>query len=152
MPPTAPASNVDPALAAIIAQIESSGSDYALRFEPGQYDPAAATPLIFSIARVNDCSDDTARVISACSWGRYQIMGFNLYGSLGLAVPAIQFCADTSLQLAFFAKFLTANNINVPWSALKNDSTALYHFAKTYNGDGTAYSAVMLRAAQELSL
>ena len=154
MPETAsPSTTADPALARVIAQVESSGQICAVRFEPSVYaDCPQSSGIVSKIARLNFCDIQTARVIYSTSYGLYQIMGFNLYGGLGYENPILQFWENAGEQEKMFTQFLNDNEIDFTWKALKDSPDLLRHFAATYNGDAGAYSASMLRAARILGL
>src|SRR5574337_403618 len=68
-------------LAEVIARVESNDDSRALRFEPGVFSNslAARHEILERIMLANACNRNTARMIYATSWGRFQIMGFNLY-------------------------------------------------------------------------
>lgn len=153
MPLSTSQSNIDPDLANIIARIESSNMLSAVRFEPDVFsqNTFSLASLRQKIARENFCSLDTAKVISATSYGLYQLMGYNLYG-LGFDQPVLYFWNSAKLQLEYFEKFLEREQINYSWNYLKSNKNALMEFAAKYNGDAENYSAAMLIAAKALGL
>lgn len=67
----------------IVSIVESDDNQYAIRFEANLfYDRKRRVdfPVIDKIVKVHRyISRDTARMIFFSSWGKYQIMGFNLY-------------------------------------------------------------------------
>lgn len=124
----------------LIAQVESNGNPYACRFEP------AYTPRQWpAMARLANCSESTAKVLCAMSFGLYQIMGDNLI-ALGVTVSPLAYCADTNLQLATFNKFLDRNRINFSLDGLISYSINRETFSRAYNGPGNvaAYSQRIL--------
>jgi hypothetical protein len=126
------------ALAKVIAQVESGGFPYAMRFESGLFgNPDRwATPAILGAAqKANHCNLTTARMIAYTSYGLFQIMGFNCYGMLGLTIPVATFLWDTEQQLAAFTAFCQHNGVN-PATFDFSDEAALEHFARAYNGPG----------------
>jgi len=161
MPNLATASSpetVDPALADIIAEVESSNNSRAFRFEPSVYENLATLnsekiDLLDEIVRVNRCDFATAKVVYSTSYGLYQIMGFNIYSDPQWSADIFEFILGGQ-QTLVFARFLTRNEINIPWVTLKADHSALLHFAGVYNGPGDpeAYAAAMTKAASELGL
>lgn len=154
MPPTPAGSSVDPVLARIVSHVESSGLQYALRFEPAIYAGLATLGALDRIAlnhiaRINECSYETARVIYSTSFGFYQIMGFNIY-ALGWDRPILGWWKNIDSQNATFAAFLDKNDINFTWAEMSTDSVKLGKFARVYNGNEASYSARMLAVAKEL--
>lgn len=143
----------DSALMRIEAMVESSNNQWATRFEPTVYQRITNqgyTPLLTTIQKVNGCSGGTARQIYSTSYGKYQMMGFNLYG-LGWQKTTGEFMADTDSQDLFFALFLQDNKINFTWAQMKADQALLDTFSIHYNGS-TAYSARVQQVAKELGL
>jgi hypothetical protein len=132
-------------LEAIIADIESAGNNFAMRFEPGVY---ARTQIqtrygnMIDAAKLrNRCSRETAKIICSVSWGRFQIMGFNLYDQLGLNYPFSvgQFMSDADAQAQLFRQFCEARKIYYSVLELQSNPAAVTRFAKIYNGS-TAYA------------
>lgn len=125
-------------LAKVIAQVESGGFPYALRFESrtyGQGSPYFTTAGLEAAEQGNHCNAVTGRAICSTSYGLFQIMGFNLYGMLGWKQSVATFLFDSEQQLASFTLFCTKNSIN-PGSFDFTDEAALEHFARVYNGPG----------------
>lgn len=139
----------DPVLARIIAEIESSNEICAVRFEPGTFYAAQRPSILSLICADNFCDTKTAQVLYSSSFGLYQIMGFNLYDTLGYRGNILKFWSDSELQLEFFGRFLSVKNINYNWETLKTNPALLSRFAQIYNGDASAYSAAMLKIARE---
>lgn len=134
----------DPALAQLIAQVESGNDFRAFRFEPQTFQNISNRPVTAALTKIIECNHvslATARVIYASSWGMYQIMGFNLY-ALGFMGHVIEFANDPSLQLAAFHWFLDANHINWTLKDIMADDNKLRMFAVAYNGSD-AYAARM---------
>lgn len=150
-------------LMSVIADVESGGNDAAMRFEPGTFArwqdaiqkmAPVKNDILGVIARVHNCDDATAAMIAATSWGRFQIMGFNLYaqGSPVAGYRVCDFLAHGSLQTLAFRDFLDRNHLPAAYSAVFRDHVSLLDFAQRYNGPGDfqAYAAAMMRAAQRL--
>jgi hypothetical protein len=145
---------VDLALARILAEVESSNRLNAIRFEPTQLRVERSTDLLFRITDLNGCDDATAKMIAATSWGRYQLMGFNLYTESAPEFSIVQFLTNSVLQNEMLDEFLTANKINWTWADLSTKSGLLTEFATRYNGPGdpSGYAFKMFSAARALSL
>lgn len=139
----------DPALARLIAQIESDHNLSAIRFEPKTYAKVESSTgsLILSIAKINRCSLPTARMIYSTSWGAYQLMGFNWY-ALGLTSYVDSIFLSDSLQRDFFFKFLTQRGINKTLSDIMSSDESINHFALMYNGS-TQYADRMKQVYRE---
>lgn len=125
-------------LAKVIAQVESGGFPYALRFEDALFERMKMSPPTSegpAIRAANHCNYATGVMIHCTSYGLFQIMGFNLYGMLGWKQSVATFLWDAEQQLSSFADFCAHNGIN-PATFDFTDETALEHFAKIYNGPG----------------
>ncbi len=136
----------------LIYTIESENNPHAIRFEPDTYRrytqiytsdkrliaPAAAAKL------ANKCSIMTALNIASTSYGRYQIMGFNLYGpELKFNGDVVQFMQDVNAQDDVFDKFLSSRKINFTIEQLAASEEARVKFAHLYNGS-ELYAVKML--------
>jgi len=125
-------------LSRLIANVESNDNQWALRFEPGTYMSAGsndkAAQIFASIIEVHACSRTTAQMIYSTSWGKYQLMGFNLYGPMKLTtLPVGQFLAFPKYQDSAFLKFLVTrkyDDLEVPLG----DDDWMEVFARWYNG------------------
>jgi len=124
-------------LADVIGEIESSNNPSAIRFEPSVYAGGKNESVIQAIMAANDCDRDTACVLYACSFGEFQIMGFNLWGEtnlLGSTCTLAHYLIDQDLQADTFDHFLILNNIDWSLSQLLADPEKLDRFAAVYNG------------------
>lgn len=130
----------DPALADLIAAIESSGDSAAIRFERRVFNritDSGYTPILARIQSAHRCSSDTARALYSLSYGRYQIMGFNLWGNvIQYGGTYLDFIVNPNLQKSVFFSFLTSIHQNVTAESLE-DETARNAFAIAYNGSTT---------------
>jgi len=130
-------------VSALIAQVESGGNPWAVRFEPA-HNPAPE--FVSRMMAACACSHDTARVLCATSWGMYQIMGDELM-ALGLSMSPVQFCASAQTQNDMFAKVLDEKKLSAyTLNDLITSASARTFFASKYNGPGnvTAYSQRIL--------
>ena len=135
---------VYPKLEQVIAEIESSDNPQAMRFEPGIF--RFDIPTLKRIMEANKCSEPTARMIYATSWGRYQVMGMTLYSTLGYAYPIIRFMVQDGEQIGAFFAFTKRYGIFFPTDFLSKTASAREEFARHYNGPGNipAYSEKIL--------
>ena len=117
-------------LASVVAKVESNDNGYALRYEPAW---RVSNGSVSRIATINECTRDTARVLGAISWGRYQIMGSNLYDA-GLTVPVGGYLNDDVLQQQYFISFLDRNDINFSIVDILDDDQKAHRFGLRYNG------------------
>lgn len=130
-------------LSDLIAQVESSGNQQAVRYEP-LHQPANG--YVSRMAVVAACSIDTARVLCSMSWGLYQIMGDELIAK-GLNVSPIFFCSQATMQYNFFNRVLVEKGLNAyTLSDIIDNQTDREFFAQEYNGPGNvaAYSQRLL--------
>jgi hypothetical protein len=146
----------------IIAQVESARRDSALRFEPAKWSgylvASPHLPELAAAAHYNECSLDTARMVCASSWGRYQLMGFNLYaptpGGFGYAKPIADFIASPVDQCSAFLWFIHAHRLDdITADQLENDAAARIRFATAYNGPGQpeVYAQMIVNAIKALN-
>lgn len=144
-------------VAQIIAHVETGNNPHELRFEPATYSalpmnpPPAKAQILVNIAHLHHCSSGTARMIYSTSWGKYQMMGFNLYGMLGYQGNIFQYAEDDAAQDQTFERFVTLNKIVCTVDDFK-DPAKRAHFAQVYNGNPDAYSAMILIAMHALGV
>lgn len=123
----------------IISDIESAGNRFAMRFEPHVYERTQTSTryeAAVNLAKArNKCSRSTACVIVSMSWGKFQIMGFNLYDPDGLNYPNSvgEYMSSDMDQAATFRTFCQARNIYFSPGDLLDEALAL-RFARVYNG------------------
>ncbi len=143
-------------LESIISDIESAGNRYAMRFEPHVYERTQITTRYDAAVNAakarNKCSLETARVIVATSWGKFQVMGFNLYDPNGLNYPGFvgAYTNSDTDQVATFKTFCQAKNIYFTPSDLLDDALAL-RFARVYNGADEYAKKITERLARSVS-
>lgn len=82
-------------------------------------------------------------MIYSTSWGAAQMMGFNLYGSLEYKRPVWEFGDDQIAQVAMFELFCKQKGIEFTADALATNPADRSLFARKYNGDTEAYSAML---------
>jgi hypothetical protein len=134
----------------LISKVESADNPSALRFEPAVFDRirnSEWTIVLESIVRFNRCTRDTARVVYSCSWGRYQIMGLNVYGACEVQSPIAEFLANGDLQDAALHNFLARIECDqITPADLLQDEAKRTKFITRYNGPGNveAYWARLL--------
>jgi|SRR5580658_2569534 hypothetical protein len=145
-------------LAAVIAQVESDGRDISPRFEPTLYYELAADPtpergkIIGAIGTIHFCNQTTARMIAATSWGRYQILGENLYSVCQCSVDVFTLVNEPLEQDAMFENFVQARGIDFTIEDLIADSAKRTKFITAWNGPGNvqAYWTLMQNAIKTL--
>lgn len=126
-------------LAAVIAAVETNDNPFAIRFEQALMAQwAAMTPvrsaILAAIASLHDCSHDTARMIACTSWGRYQILGENLYDRGLVNVTVFAYVADPKLERLAFDAFLIRKEIGFALQDIIDDETKRAKFIAAYNG------------------
>lgn len=144
-------------IADVIAIVESSNNQKAIRFEPLTYNNNVnkVNNIITIIQNANKCSLGTARMIYCSSFGKYQIMGFNLYNpaSCALGINIVDYLNSSSLQDSTFYSFLKSAhldpNIYTP-QAMANNPNLQVQFGNVYNGNGTAYAVGIKNALHQL--
>ena len=125
-------------LSDVVAQVESGRRVEAVRFEKGDYLGFGCRQDVLRkiIARNPSCSPETAGMIYWTSWGLFQLMGFNLYGSfIDFSNPLLEFWRDPEQQLTVFRKFISdAAYQDTDASTWQPSQWAA--FARFYNGPG----------------
>lgn len=159
----------------IVELVESNQDKMAIRYEKATFGNIWGKLKYYDalerIRRVHKCSYDTAVMIASCSFGKFQIMGFNLYGILKLESHIVNFLMNESMQEKAFNDFV--NLIGIEEKAIIEEiKDALEHcdgsgkaftekpgiqkFIANYNGakvgskDFYAYAYKMLTAYQKL--
>lgn len=133
-------------LAQVISRIESSDNPHAMRFESEIFNRQRYESNVPRIQSIHRCSTVTARMISATSFGAFQIMGFNLYAPGGIQCDIADYMGNPVQQLASFKRFLQLNGLDESDENLLNQDKRL-RFARVYNGDATGtYAMKMLTA------
>lgn len=123
----------------VIARVESGDvnkQQYAMRFEPGVYArPKFVQDIIARIAKYNQCSQATAKMIYSTSWGACQMMGFNLYDPAFEYTKSVgEFMSSPLDQQATFVRFIRRKGINYDVQSLADMPAMRRQFALTYNG------------------
>lgn len=143
----------------IIALVESNDNTCAIRFEPTIYAKSDTMPvrILNAILDANKCSQKTAQMIYSTSWGRYQIMGFNLYGLLAWKKSIVEYLVDpfTTQDISFddFTAEIRRSTGEASWDGTRFTNVAAQQsFARWYNGPGNvpAYMGRMNEAAERL--
>lgn len=139
----------DAALENVIGAIESAHNPAAIRFEPATYRNAPdLSPILSAISKANDCNNATARILYACSFGEFQIMGFNLWSDVcDYTGNLAHYLVDSATQQRTFGAFLQANKIAWSLAELLADPTKMDQFCATYNGNVAAYRTAILARA-----
>ena len=99
----------------IVAKVESNNDLQAIRFEPLFYLKIKAyedRKVINAVKLLHNCSTETAKMILATSFGKYQIMGYNLYGYLKYNKHIIKYLTSEADQDLMFYKFLELKRLD----------------------------------------
>ena len=146
-------------LADIISRVESDDNPFAIRFEISSFARRDEMPrnIINSIVDIHKCSQLTAAVLYATSWGRFQIMGFNLWGGvLGYEKTFVEYLTSPQDQFDAFNRFTLVPRKtyqNAGWNGSEfTDQSMLQGFSRWYNGPGAVsqYMGRMEKAASDL--
>jgi hypothetical protein len=131
----------------IIAAIESSNNNQAIRFERRVFNAvtnAGGCDICNRIQRIHHCSAETAKMIYSTSFGLYQIMGFNLWGHLGYNDTFISFLLSRDNQESLFQQFLLTKGIAYSPKELLSDNLR-EKFALVYNGSRKYASLILMQ-------
>lgn len=141
-------SPADVTLGTIIAYIESSDNQQALRFEPRIHerihDTLFSDKIVANIRKIHNCTFETACVIYSTSFGKYQIMGNVLYDETFINQKAtiFSYCTISSIgalaQDADFYAFCKHRSISFSVRELLELNNR-QKFAIRYNG-GLSYA------------
>ena len=127
------------------AKVESNGIPYAMPFEPKfTVSPQAVNNCIRAFKPLQ-ISRATAEMICRTSWGRYQIMGENLYTICGLQCNVNEFMNSDLLQLDCFHTFIDKRGIYFTLEDIRQDPGKMNLFARRYNGS-SEYAVTLKRA------
>lgn len=150
-------------LADIIAQVESGTNDAAMRFEIGLFaewgtvariasEQQARDQITAAIAALHRCNRNTAHMIACTSWGRYQILGENIYSVCECRRPVTAFAIDPDFQRLCFEEFLRKRGIDFTLDDILADEGKRSLFISKYNGPDAvaAYWAKMQVAIKAL--
>lgn len=125
----------------LIAQVESSGNQFAIKFEPAW---SYTTPA--NIQRCADkmkCNEVTAKNLLCNSWGLFQIMGSVLYdlSSPGYEPNLFAYLNSLTTQGDYFMHFNAKYCGGVTLEEFLTDKERAFEFCHRYNGDIDAYYA-----------
>lgn len=126
-------------LSDVVAATESSDSPLAMRFEPGYQPSALGESNAKKYATASYCNQNTAIAICQFSYGRYQIMGDNLYNELDYQQTLVSFLTSGVAQLVMFKKFIDKGGFqDVAFDTMTD--AELVAFGDYYNGAGNVYA------------
>ncbi len=116
-----------------VAQVESANNPLAMRYEL-DYIPTFNSILLTQKFATNGYMDTiTARIIASTSWGKYQIMGANLYAGLKYEDTLFSYLSDAGVQLVTFQDFIKHLGFTDGPFAMMGEASLL-KFARLYNG------------------
>lgn len=124
---------------AIISRIESRSKYSAIRFERRVFNAitnSGGNSTTEKIRVVHSCSQDTAKCLYSCSFGAYQLMGFNIWGILEYSGKYADLVANHQVQDNLFQAFLINKGIAYSPQDLL-DPVKRLAFALRYNGSKT---------------
>lgn len=137
-------------LSQLVAQVESGNEFSAVRYEPGWKYVTAENLRRFHRAHAPlKMNNETSRMLLSCSWGKYQMMGSNLY-DLGFESPLVVFAASEYLQGAWFEMFLKARKIDFTLDEILTDKNKREFFSLKYNGDKKVYAERLLNVYEHM--
>lgn len=119
-------------LAGLIAQVESDGNQYAVRFEPAYNAHQNDIIIMENLAK---CNYSTAKILCSMSWGSYQIMGDNLI-HLGLSISPFEYLESPAIQREFFDAYCMADHLDMTLNDVLGNPEKRMLFARLYNGPG----------------
>lgn len=120
-------------IADLVALVESANEPYAMRYEP-EFMPNLS--FVTEYAKQCRVSYATAHVCLSTSWGKYQIMGNNLW-SFGMSISMPEYCANVKTQDKYFQIFLIKTGleqITKDYQSFISDESKMMVFASKYNG------------------
>lgn len=124
-------------LSEVVAQVESSGNLLAMRYEPAWTPQNEMNAQHYATGGWID--EPTAAMICKTSWGKYQIMGDNLYGALGYNGTLVDYLNSPIRQLKYFQAFLrTIGFSDVDFGTMTPSEKVA--FGSAYNGNGPVYA------------
>ncbi|MEM1724369.1 MAG: hypothetical protein QXS69_02675 [Candidatus Aenigmatarchaeota archaeon] len=139
----------------IIAYVESNNNPHAIRFErkilaslEGSKYRRKPAKIITKIQDINKCSIDTARVIYSSSFGKYQIMGFNIYGFLDYQFDIATFLCTEEHQDECVFKFL--QGIQVKYDNVFNMLKSLSEIKKGHMAENKSYGGFLKNLSEYL--
>lgn len=132
-----------------VAHIESAGDPLAMRFEPGWHASPVGILKAAQHATGGWIDQATAANICACSYGRFQIMGDNLFGVLNFQGTLAAYLTSDVLQHNSFNSFISHIGFkDAPFSSFT--PAQLTSFARSYNGS-VVYATSLKLAYHELT-
>ncbi len=129
--PPIPESKTITTLSQLTQIVESGGRLDAVRLEKNYHPDTKAFALIKKYHP--GLSFETYEMMLQSSWGKFQIMGDNLY-LLGLSDTLLEYCGSNLMQEIFYSKYCVSRNIAYTLDEVLKDSAKLEHYALRYNG------------------
>ncbi len=91
----------------IIAHVESGNYLQAIRFEPTLFRSWSRRQVaVKRIREIHRCSRKTSLMIATTSFGKYQILGYNIWEVLGFDLHLCLFLSSEHFQDMYFKKFI----------------------------------------------
>jgi hypothetical protein len=123
-------------LASVIARVESSNNQNALRFENTMF----ASPPIWVLGQISNIqkahrnmSYQTAQMIACSSWGMYQLLGANIWSN-GFAATFADYIDSATFQYGTFLRFISPHGFTGTEDCVTWNEKRYERFAAFYNG------------------
>lgn len=120
----------------LVSRVESDDRHDAARFERAALEAyGCKATTIRNIIAIHNCNADTAGMIYWTSWGRYQILGSNLYADpVSYAGTFAEYLNDDNDQLLRFEAFVQQRGFHYDDDVTAWASDRFDAFAEFYNG------------------
>jgi hypothetical protein len=132
----------------LVALVESAEVNHALRYEPNFAKYVLRSSMVKCVEAHSPAYMNltTAKHLLMFSYGRFQIMGENIY-ALGYGKPLAEFLTNETDQNIMFYEFLKSRDIFYTFDELRDSWEKRKKFAIKYNGSA-AYANTLLQAIQ----
>lgn len=134
----------------VAAAVESGNNPGAIRFEPAMYGNApswARNQLAYIHAANPSASAETGLMIACTSWGKFQLLGANVYAFGLYRFPVADYLANELEQETIFGDFIAPHDFHPHEDVSQWTDARFASYAAFYNGPSAveAYVASMHR-------
>jgi hypothetical protein len=134
----------------VAATLESGNNAGAIRFEPAMFGNApswAKNQLAYIHAANPWASPETGLMIACTSWGKFQLLGANIYAFGFFKFPIADFLANEAEQELVYGDFIAPHDFHPHDDVTQWGDNQFTAYAAFYNGPGAvdAYVAAMHR-------
>jgi len=140
----------------IIAYVESNYNPYAIRFEKNIFASLEGSKyrqkpvkILSLIQEINKCNNDTAKMIYSTSFGKYQIMGYNIYGTCGYKYDIATFLCVEEHQSDCALKYLQSLMVN--FDNVFSSLNTLSKIKKGYMAEKKSYEEFLKNLSEYLT-